>query len=78
MYENIKVADDPEIQIADTLFKPIITNSLPISRNFFTKAYVHHCTGIPEIDYETYIPFLKLIGIIREEYEHHVLQTEWQ
>ena len=30
-YEQIKVTDDPKIQITDTLFKSIITNSLPAS-----------------------------------------------
>ena len=73
-YEWIKVADDPEIQITDTLFKSIITNSLPASWNFFTKAYIHCHTGILEIDYKTCIPSSKLISIIKEEYEHHVFK----
>ena len=29
-YEQIKVADDPKIQITDMLFKSIITNSYPL------------------------------------------------
>ena len=73
-YKWIKVTDNPEIQIMDTLFKLIIANSLPASWNFFTKAYVCHHTGIPEINYETCIPSSKSIGIIKEEYEHCVFK----
>ena len=73
-YEQIKVTDNPEIQITDTLFQLIITNSLPASWNFFTKAYVHCHTGIPEIDYKMHIPSSKLISIIKEEYEHRVFK----
>ena len=58
----------------DTLFKLIIINSLPTAWNFFTKAYVHRYTGIPEIDYETCIPSLKLIDIIKEKYKHFLFK----
>ena len=68
-YERITLADDPEFRVTDTMFKSIITNSLPTSWHTFTKPYVHRRTGIPNIDYETRIPASKLIGIMKEEYE---------
>jgi len=37
--------------------------------------YVRHCMGMAEIDYETCIPVLKLIGIIKEEYDHQQLKS---
>ena len=68
-YERIILANDPEFSVTDTMFKSIITNSLPPSWHAFTKPYVRRRTGIPEIDYETRVPSSKLIGIIIEEYE---------
>jgi len=71
-YERITLDDDPEFQVTDTMFKSIITNSLPPSWHMFTKPYVHCQTGIPEINYGTHIPASKLIGIVKEEYGHHL------
>ena len=71
-YERIMLVDDPEFQVTDTMFKSIITNSLPPSWHMFTKPYVHCQTGIPEIDYKTCIPASKLIGIVKEEYGCHL------
>ena len=68
-YEKIILANDPEFPITDTMFKSIITNSLPQSWHMFTKPYVRRRTGIPQIDYETRIPASKLIGIINDEYD---------
>jgi len=68
-YERIILANDPEFSVTDTMFKSIITNSLPPSWHAFTKPYVRRRTGIPEIDYETRVPSSKLIGIIMEEYD---------
>jgi len=68
-YEKIILANDPEFSVTDTMFKSIITNSLPPSWHAFTKPYVRRRTGIPDIDYETRISASKLIGIIKEEYD---------
>jgi len=68
-YEKIILANDPDFQLSDTMFKSIITNSLPPSWHTFTKPYVRRRTGIPNIDYETRITASKLIGIINEEYD---------
>ena len=68
-YEQIILANDPEFPITDTMFKSIITNSLPSSWHMFTKPYVRRRMGIAQIDYEMRIPASKLIGIIKEEYD---------
>ena len=68
-YEKIILANDPEFTVTNTMFKSIITNSLPSSWDTFTSPYVRRRTGIAQIDYETRIPASKLIGIINEEYD---------
>ena len=68
-YEKIILANDPEFTVTNTMFKSIITNSLPSSWDTFTSPYVRRHTGIAQIDYETHIPASKLIGIINEEYD---------
>ncbi len=68
-YERIILANDPEFPVTDSMFKSIITNSLPTSWHTFTTPYVRRRTGIPEIDWESRMPASKLIGIIKEEYD---------
>ena len=69
-YKRIILANDPEFSITNTMFKSIITNSLPSSWHMFTKPYVQCHTGIVQINYEMHILASKLIGIIKEEYDH--------
>src|SRR6267378_4083707 len=74
-YERIILANDPEFPVTDSMFKSIITNSLPTSWHTFTTPYVRRRTGIPEIDWESHMPASKLIGIIKEEYDHQQLKS---
>jgi len=74
-YKQIILTNDPEFTVTDSMFKSIITNSLPPLWHTFMMPYIRCWTGIAEIDWESHMPASKLISIIKEEYDCQQLKS---
>ena len=67
-WERINQINEDNFRISDTLFKIIISSSLPLSWDTFTESYVGGCKGIIETDPKKLMGSQQFIGILMEEY----------
>ena len=75
-WERINQMDEEDFKISDTLFKIIISSSLPLLWDTFTEPYVGRRKGIIEIDPKKLMGSQQFIGILKEEYIQCQLRTE--
>ena len=75
-WERINQMDEEDFKISDTLFKIIISSSLPLSWDTFTEPYVGRRKGLIEVDPKKLMGSQQFIGILKEEYIQRQLRTE--
>jgi hypothetical protein len=75
-WERITQMDDGDFRISDTLFKIIISSSLPLSWDMFTESYVGSRKGVTETDPKKLMGSQQFIGILKEEYLQRQLRAE--
>ena len=75
-WERINQMDEEDFKISDTLFKIIISSSLPLSWDTFTEPYVGRRKGLIEVDPKKLMGSQQFIGILKEEYIQRQLCTE--
>ena len=67
-WERINQINEENFKILDTLFKIIISSSLPLSWDTFTESYVGSRKGLTETDPKKLMGSQQFIGILMEEY----------
>ena len=67
-WERINQINEDNFKISDTLFKIIISSSLPLSWDTFTESYVGGRKGMTETDPKKLMGSQQFIGILMEEY----------
>ena len=75
-WERINQINEEDFKISDTLFKIIISSSLPLSWDSFTESYVGSRKSMIQTDPKKMMGSQQFIGILKEEYIQRQLQMQ--